>query len=83
MQSFLRTGFSLLVLRLIVLAFIWFKTLAVIEGHPLLLSYSNLGRALGPGHTIQTQEPVNLTVTRCKRAKVQSCEISFTIFHIL
>jgi hypothetical protein len=49
MQSFLHTGFSLLVLRLIVLAFIWFKTLAVIKGHPLLLSYPNLGRALGPG----------------------------------
>jgi hypothetical protein len=49
MQSFLRTGSSVLVLRLIVLAFIWFKTPAVIKGHPLLLSNPNLGRALGPG----------------------------------
>jgi hypothetical protein len=53
MQSFLRTGFSLLVLRLIVHAFIWFKTLAVIIGHPLLLPYPNLGCSLGPGsHTV-------------------------------
>jgi hypothetical protein len=49
MQRFLCTGFSLLVLRLIVLAFIWIKTPAAIKGHPLPLSNPYLGRALGPG----------------------------------
>jgi hypothetical protein len=49
MQSFLGTGFPLLVLRLIVLVFIWSKTPAVIKGHSLLLSNPDLGRALGPG----------------------------------
>jgi hypothetical protein len=56
MQSFLRTGFSLLVLRLILLAFIRVKTPAVIKGHPLLLSNPYLGSAIGPGSHITFME---------------------------